>query len=888
MDSGRWEQIKSIFHDALTRPEAGRLSFVESACGADRQMMAEILAMLQADAAGSSLLDSGLPDIAYEIVGAPSESILLREFGPYRLQEVLGEGGMGVVWLAERVDTGNPVAIKFLPHAALSPARRERFAIEIKTLAKLRHQFIARLYDAGSLPDGTPWFAMEYVDGLRFTEYCRQTAIPMREKLELFRSVCEAVQYAHGQEIIHRDLKPSNILVEADGTPKLLDFGIARQLQQTDGPEEQTRPGLRFISPDYAAPEWARDGIVGPYTDVYSLGVTLYRMLAGRLPFDRSKLDAERVNPEKPSIAANGESGVNGQTTAPAQLSRAEWNDLDTLCLKAIRQDPAQRYQSVEALLRDIDHYLKDEPLEAKPDTWGYRAAKFVRRNRRAVIAASLAFILIAGQLIFFTVRLARARDAAVAEAARTKRIQRFMVNLLDDGDQEAGPSNELRVSSLLDRGAQEAATLRADPETQAELYKTIGTMYQRLGKFQKADGMLQPAAERMRAARGPADPGYGGMLTRLGLLRGDEARFKDAEQLTRQGLTIASRSLRTGDPIVVDAQWALGQVLAQSGAYDKAIAVLEPLVPLKPSGEEEAVTLADVSTALGYANQNTQHYGAAESFYRRGLAMDNSLFGPAHPRVASDLANLGSVEVTVGREAEAEKSYRQAVRIMKAWYGPDHPETAEISSFLAMTLSREGKNAEAEPILQQVLAIEERARGASHPTIAFILSRMGNLALKRGDFAAAEADLSRAVSINKASYGENNYQTAITMEDLGNVFLKEKRYSQAESILQPAVRFLSTQPASGNVSLAIGQVSLGSALVRQKRYREAEPYLIAGYAVFSKEPARTPTRLREAREDLAELYGALNQPGRAGEFRRELGSASAQEQGSSSRNSRP
>src|ERR1700729_3561068 len=171
MDSGRWEQIKSLFHDALARPEADRLSFVESACGEDRQMMAEILAMLKADATGLSLLDFGLPDIAYELVGAPTESILLREFGPYRLKEVLGEGGMGVVWLAERVDTGNPVAIKFLPHAALSPARRERFAIEIKTLAKLRHQFIARFYDAGTLADGTPWFVMEYVRGARITDF---------------------------------------------------------------------------------------------------------------------------------------------------------------------------------------------------------------------------------------------------------------------------------------------------------------------------------------------------------------------------------------------------------------------------------------------------------------------------------------------------------------------------------------------------------------------------------------------------------------------------------------------------------------------------------------------------------------------------------------------
>jgi serine/threonine-protein kinase len=470
MDGARWEHIKSVFHDALAKAETDRRLFVESACQGDRKMMAEILAMLKADATGSSLLDAGLIEIAWAMVGAPTESISMREFGPYRLKEVLGEGGMGVVWLAGRSDTGNPVAIKFLPHAGLSPVRRDRFTREIRTLARLRHQFIARLYDAGTLPDGTPWFAMEYVDGVNLTEYWSNHPTAVHDQLRLFRSVCDAVRYAHGQEIIHRDLKPSNILVEKDGTPKLLDFGIARQLQQTDDLEEQTRPGLRFISPDYAAPEWARDGIVGPFTDVYSLGVILYRMLAGILPADRS-------NPRRPSTAVNDEE-AHRNASAVAKPSRAEWNDLDTLCLKAIDHNPAHRYQSVEALIRDIDHYLRDEPLEAKPDSWRYRTAKFVSRNRRRVIAASAAFLIVAGQLLFFTVRLARARDAAVAEAARTERIQQFMLNLFQGDDKDAGPAGDLRVVTLIDRGVAQAPSLKREPEVQADLYQTLGTMY--------------------------------------------------------------------------------------------------------------------------------------------------------------------------------------------------------------------------------------------------------------------------------------------------------------------------------------------------------------------------------------------------------------------------
>jgi len=238
MDSARWEQIQILFHRAAGLPESEWQAFLETSGGEDGELIAEVLAMLKADSLETSLLDRGLPDVAYRMVGASSEPFSFRQVGPYRLKRILGEGGMGVVWLAEREDTGNLVAIKFLPHAGLSPARRQRFAREIKTLAKLKHPFIARLYDAGALDDGTPWFVMEFVEGVPFTVYCRERELPVEERLRLFRMVCEAVQYAHGQEIIHRDLKPSNILVEPDGTPRLLDFGIARQLQSLDDPAD--------------------------------------------------------------------------------------------------------------------------------------------------------------------------------------------------------------------------------------------------------------------------------------------------------------------------------------------------------------------------------------------------------------------------------------------------------------------------------------------------------------------------------------------------------------------------------------------------------------------------------------------------------------------------
>ena len=364
--------------------------------------MSEVLAAIAEDERGSSLLDRGLAQTADRILG--NDAAALREIGPYRIVRVVGEGGMGVVFLAERTDLGSQAAIKILRDAWLSPARRQRFAAEQRTLASLNHPSIARLYDAGALSNGTPWIVMEYVEGTPLTEYCRTHASTIPERLRLFRDVCDAVQYAHRHLVIHRDIKPSNILVTAEGSVKLVDFGISKQLDERGVGADVTQTGARMMTPAYAAPEQIRGDAIGVHTDVYSLGVVLFELLNGRLPGD-----CLRVALDSPI----------------ASLGRSARSELDVLCLTAMHQDLARRYQSVEALSRDIAHYQKGEPLEARPDTVGYRAGKFVRRHWRAVSAAAAAMLtLIVGLVAFYTVRLTNARNAALTEAARAQRIQ--------------------------------------------------------------------------------------------------------------------------------------------------------------------------------------------------------------------------------------------------------------------------------------------------------------------------------------------------------------------------------------------------------------------------------------------------------------------------------
>jgi eukaryotic-like serine/threonine-protein kinase len=860
MDNSRWQRIQTLFHEALQLPQEEQAAFLKNACNSDRDLLAEVLTMLHEDRRGTSLLDRGLPDMAQRIIGTTFEAIKLREFGPYRLKEVLGEGGMGVVWLAERVDTEQLLAIKFLPHAGLSPTRRERFTREIKTLAKLKYPYIARLYDAGTLDDGTPWFVMELVQGVRFTAYCRSQPRTVEELLWLFRKVCEAVQYAHGQEIIHRDLKPSNILVEQDGTPRLLDFGIARELQNAEQPADQTRPELRFMSPDYAAPEWVGAGTVGFFTDVYSLGIMLYEVLTGKLPAKHIGADAE-----KPSAA--GRSFLS--------LSTGAWNDLDVLCLKAMHKDVQQRYPSVEALIRDIDHYLRNEPLEGRPDSLPYRVSKFARRNRRPVLAASLALAIVAGLIFFFTLRVTKARNAALKEAARTQRIQRLLLNLLGAEDSSAAPSNELRVVTLLDRWSKQVAFLDTDPETQAELYETLGTMYSRLADFPKANELLQAGLARMKKTLPPDSPQISKALVLIGLLRGDQAQYVEAQRFVQEGLRLALLHLPSDDLVVLHAQSALARVLLQGGEYAKAIAILEPIVQGRPPvGEEGTHLLAESAAELSIAQYYLGHFKTSEELARRTVALDRQLYGKLHPQTGNDLMNLGSAQFALFEYSQAESTYRESIEISKAWYGADHPDVATAMSILGRLLVMEGKQAEAKAILEHVLKIQERAYGRVHDRIAVTLDGLGTIAEKNGDLAAAEADFSRAVDIDKALLGLKNTRTASLRANLANVYVREGRYIQAEEIFRDALKVLAANLPPGDAHIGLAEIGWGRSLLRLKRFAEAEGPLTAGYTVMEKQTRPSLVELQAARRDLADVYAALHQPEKAREFRGPLATA--------------
>ncbi len=867
MDEGRWQRVQEVFGRAADLPQASQRAVVEKMCGDDDDLMHDVLEMLAEDARANPLLDANLSDTALAVLDfGPLPSLIQQQIGPYRLLELLGEGGMGVVYLAERIDIGGKVAIKLLRDAWLSPMRRQRFRIEQLTLAQLNHPAIARIYDSNTLQDGTPWFVMEYAVGLPLTDHWSRHGESVRACLQLMLRVCEAVQYAHSHAIIHRDLKPSNILVSDAGEVKLLDFGIAKQLNAEES--DRTVTGLRMMTLAYAAPEQLAGGAVGVYSDVYALGVLLYELVTGGLPRRDQSMAGEI---EKASAVVRRE-----RPEIRGQLGKAEWVELDTLLLKALEVDPERRYRTADALMRDLNALLEGRPLEARPHTWSYTIGKFARRNRKLLVSVAAMLLLIVGTIVFYTVRLERARNAALLEAARTLRMQQFTESLFDGGDRSAGPAQDLKAVQLLDRGRQQAASLSGDPEMQADMQDTLGGIYQKLGKLELAEPLLVAALEERRKFLGEENRKVADSLVALGLLRKDQGKLDEAEALARQGLAMEQRLRPVSNPDVAGAMVALGEVLEVRAKYEEARQVLEAALKLQPQStnatSETTENLTELANVYFYQGQ----YDLSEKLNNQALAIDRRLLGDQNPAVAQELNNLGAIAMNRGDYPGSEGFYRRALAITEAWYGMDHPETAANLTALAQPLTFDNREAEAQGLLERALTIQKRVNGPVNATVATTQNQLGILAFRRKEFDVARGNFSAAMATWKQLFGDQYPSVAVAYSNLGSVCLEEKNLVCAEKNYREAVsRFDAT--SANSLNDAVAHSKLGRALLREGRFADAEPEALIGYRYLAKHVTSADRFLTVSRKDLAAIYDGLHRADEAARYRGELEVATKQ-----------
>ncbi|MGE0812836.1 MAG: tetratricopeptide repeat protein [Vicinamibacterales bacterium] len=853
-------RVSALFEELADLPAAEQERRLAALMDAEAAVAARVDALLRADRSGSALLDQDPRVLAAEL--APDgPSTLPQQFGHYVISGYLGEGGMGSVYLARRDGLGDVVAVKFL-HDAWSPAARDRFASEQRTLASLNHPSIARLFDAG-VSHERPWFAMEYVAGRSLVAHATARGLDLRQRLDLFSRVCQAVSYAHRNLVVHLDLKPSNILVTDAGDVKLVDFGVARHLTEAGAAVERTATGHRRLSLNYASPEQIRGDVLDVQSDVHALGALLYELLTGRPPVEFAGLGPVEMAralvdpPVRPSVRAAE------RLDSAVQASRNEWQDLDAICLTAVHRDKVERYASAEALLGDLERFERHEPLLARtltPST--YRIRKYLRRNRRTLAIAGAVAATILALSVGFTLRLVAARDAAVSSRAELERIHRLMLNLFDGDDTAAGPSGGLRVAELLDRGVREAEGLDDEPDLQAELRSTFGGLYHKLGHVDRAGPLLGAALDTQRARLGADDPRTLRTQLALAALRAEESSYDEAERLAREALRLAT-ARAAADPVeVAAAQSVVGRVLADRGDYAAAAELLRDAIdelsthPPSPELSEAIGVLANTEYYLGHA-------AAALDLNSRALALDRSLFGSRHPYVAIDLFNLGNLALDRGDYAGAEALYRDARTINEEWYGPHHPKTAQNVLMLGRTLAYLQRPDEAGAMYVQARDEYTKVYGARHPRVAAVLSLMGDLARDRRRFGEAEAAFQEAAAIFKGTVGEEHEFYLHQLSNLGSVHLARGAAATAEPILRDAVRRLSAV-VPGQRYTAIAHLRLGRALAAQQRLSEARDEVATAHDMLGALSGSSGSELAEARELLASIYVRLGEPAKA------------------------
>jgi eukaryotic-like serine/threonine-protein kinase len=874
------DRARSIFLAAIEEDPQERPAFLDGACGDDGELRARVEHLLGAHQALGSIHFHPIPGPAADAGERFSEgpgSVI----GPYTLLEAIGEGGMGTVYMAEQEwPVRRRVALKIIKPGMDSAQVIARFEAERQALALMDHPHIAKVLEAGTMGSGRPFFVMELVKGIPITRFCDEHRLTLRERLELFVPVCQAVQHAHQKGIIHRDLKPSNVLValhDDKPLPQVIDFGVAKATRDRLT-ERTTVTGFGVVvgTLEYMSPEQATLNAVDVDTrsDIYALGILLYELLTGTTPFDRSRRGQASFDellriireeePPRPSarLGGSGEAlaALSAQRRAdPAKLPGLVRGELDWIVMKALEKDRARRYETANGLARDLQRYLADEPVEAGPSSAGYRLRKLARRYRNA-LATAAAFVLLlalaAAVSTWQAVRATRAeraergeRDRAVAAEKRAKAEQSnaraaldfLWKDVLSQASYRNEPDRDLTVRTLLDRVADRLGRGPGRPPlVEAAVRQMVGGLYIDQGEYRKAQPHLEAALEVQRRELGEEDPQTLATMHQLGhcLYRRDR---REATGVLAHTLELRRRVLGDDhDDTLFTARFAAA-CYALEGRLEEAERLLRRTLEARRRvfGDQHSESLVTMYWLAGHLSRRGQ-LEEAESLATR-CAEHARQRAADYPAVA--LAALNTlVGVYIAREdpAPAEPLAIHVVEGMRRHFGRQHPFTLKAINRLIRVYQLQGRHAQAVPLLAESLATARKVHEDDHPVVFGILHL------------------------------------------LGRSLLEEKKYAEAERHLRECLQGLERE-RSGRLtrdgSPVFVQGLLGESLLGQRRYAEAEPILLASYeglreAPDAGDPEAIPARERlgiVGLERIVRLYDAWGQPGRAEAWRKVL-----------------
>ncbi len=829
--------MKTLLESALDLDADQRSAFLAAQCGEDGEVRREVEAYLRAEQRMGDFISKPIFSLRPRPGMSPGTQI-----GAYRVVREIGRGGMGTVYLAERSEPyAQQVAIKVLKRGMDTDEIVRRFENERQILADLEHPNIARLLDGGTTSDGLPYFVMEHVEGEPIDRYCDARGLTVTDRLELVRVVCSAVHFAHQNLVVHRDLKPTNLLVTADGVPKLLDFGIAKILKPGGAPElTRTLGDLRLMTPDYASPEQVRGRSITTASDVYSLGVLLYRLLTGRSPYDfegREEAESARViteiDPPRPSdavgheqVRTNGGTGSEtpamswGEDSEPKRLRRRLRGDLDNIVLMAIRQEPERRYSSVAELSEDLRRHLEQLPVAARKDTLRYRAEKLWRRHTLGVLAAAGVALLVVG----FTLVLFFQLEKTELQRDRAELLLDFSVELARSLDPaRAGPEQPAKEDVLAKIAGQVRSGFGDQPRDRALLHDRIGRIYSSLGLYEEARPMLEEALAIRRRTLAAGDVQIAESLQNLALLLLRMGDGEVAEPLLREALEIERRQLGEEHPA-------------------------------------RARGLNDLATIL----KSRAEWAEAEVLFREALALKRRIHGDEHTDVVTGLNNLGEVLLRQQRPAEAEPLLRQALELGRKLLGEEHPSVGKYLQNLAVSLERQGDYPGAEAFHRQALALKEAQLGGEHPSVAFGLNNLAFCLQATGKLGEAEPLYRRALGILRERLGEEHGNVAIVERNLASLLVLRGEAASAEEL---ARRALATMERANLPPWRVPDARsvLGHSLLAQGRFVEAEGLLLDSDARIREALGEESKYAVDAAARVAELYRAWGKPPRAG-----------------------
>lgn len=860
--SDRFSRVKAIVLELIHLPPAERLSHLDHACGDDDALRQEVLSLMAHDDTPSDFLPP-VPEPG-PAIDVDSE---LPVIPGYDVRRRIGTGGMGIVFEAEQHEPRRRVAIKVLRSGVSDDEhRRKLFRREGEALAQLRHPGIASIYATGHTSRGEPLLAMELVDGVPL----HQAAGPLppdgasrrrefERRLNLFLHVCDAVRYAHQRGIIHRDLKPSNILVAAGsgdtstGTGsstaspvKVLDFGLAL-MAETDTTVTRTALGtvqgtLAYMSPEQARGERGLD----VRTDVYSLGVILYELLAGRRPYtlDARSLPASiRIINETPP-------------ERPGEIDRLLQGDLEVILSTALAKDPDERYESVAAFAEDVFRYLSDQPIAARPPSTIYQLRKLYARHRVPVVLSSaLALVLVASvvSLALLAASERRTRHRAEVETAKAEEINTFLRDMLVSVTPDEARGRDVSVRDVLDASSLEVENrLSSQPEVLADLERTIGNTYRSLGEVSRAELHLEKALRVERASQSGRTPTIGLVecLRDLGWVRAHGGRVDSADSLAQEAKECA---VAGNYEALLGGIVGLRAFIAQRrGRFAEADKLYRESLSIRETNDESYVHVSGAMNNLADFLRGAGSHAEAESLLRRSLSLRREFEGEDSPAVAVSLNNLGILLTEMGKYEEAEPVFAECLAIRRKVLGDEHPATATVLNNWAINLQHLGKLAEAETIFRQALTSRRSLFGDEHPQVAVSVQNLGFVLYGQRRYEEAAPYFEESVRLQKAAHEEPHPDVAAAINALGQVRKQQERFSEAEGLLREAldIRLVTLGPRHADVAGSL--TNLGTLFRVQGRYDEAESLLTRAVETYEGAVSPSHSELASATSSLA------------------------------------